>query len=429
MNGRTAKTNPMATPIRKACQTCTRRKRKCVIELPKCRRCQDKGLACVYDCEPLVTTSTTGSSSDFSGSRSSRHQEEAEFVKRQQRRRRKKGCVAAIRVSSDASDDVSDRRFLEYISSLHLSQEISACGLVHPGLLHSLTAVPLVQDPEAVIYCMGEMLRLPDAVRKGRHALFVHPHLKRSQLAKFFDTTSDPVREWEDRNADSSYESRLGLLCPNACVLSHPITETLAATQALILWLIEHAFSEEVVWPLGRIKDGFINLMKWRHLLFQIGSRGVSDAAPLSPWQSWILAESVRRTILMCYLIEGIYHAWRLGWCTHRMFVYSLPFDTRGAMWHAQSEEEWEDAARSQAAHQKIEAASSRYYPGVGDLASFKEFTLTFANAPFEVGDDLFQRLLLVAHHGRKSVEERLEGIGRAREAETKVEEQILRAI
>src|SRR3954447_10530673 len=38
---------------RKACTNCTTLKRKCVIQKPKCTRCSQKNLECLYDLEPL----------------------------------------------------------------------------------------------------------------------------------------------------------------------------------------------------------------------------------------------------------------------------------------------------------------------------------------------------------------------------------------
>ncbi|RFU27681.1 hypothetical protein B7463_g8663, partial [Scytalidium lignicola] len=45
----------MPPSLRKACQACTRAKRRCRPELPKCDQCFKKGIDCNYDLEPLVT--------------------------------------------------------------------------------------------------------------------------------------------------------------------------------------------------------------------------------------------------------------------------------------------------------------------------------------------------------------------------------------
>src|ERR1700744_754460 len=127
------------TSLRKACRNCTKRKRKCIVELPKCQRCRQRNLECIYDLEPLVTSNGA-----------------------MQRRRKTHACIEPSK-----SNDTATHRFLDYISSLHMSDKIYAC-LVNRNLVHSLTAIPLRQDPEAVHYIMGEMRHIPGRAQEGK---------------------------------------------------------------------------------------------------------------------------------------------------------------------------------------------------------------------------------------------------------------------
>ncbi|KIW69458.1 hypothetical protein, variant [Phialophora macrospora] len=293
--------------------------------------------------------------------------------------------------------------FLDYISSLHLSHNIYAC-LVDRSLVHSLTAIPLTQDPEAVRYIIDEMRRIPDLVRNRQHTPFIHVEWLRANSHKYLDlavaattedrSCSDLFREILDQSLDLDLETV-------------PLLELVTVLQALMLFLIRHAFADRPEKLNGPVRPGFTLLAKGCAILWSSGFQRMPH--DLTPWQTWILAESVRRTILMSYLVQGTYSAWTAGWCTHRLFVYALPFSMQGRLWLADNEEEWTTALTSG----QNTTAGGTSTPAMLELRSFKEFTLEFTRTPFEPGGDLFQRLLLVSHHGKKSVEERLARITR----------------
>ena len=345
-------TSTSASSLRKACRTCTKRKRKCIVELPKCQRCHQRNLKCVYDLEPLVTSKVAV-----------------------QRRR-------TIHASVEASK--KNDAFLYYISSLHMSNKIHTC-VVNRSLVTTFSAVPLTQDPEAVEYIIQEMLYFPGRVHRGEPTPFIHPCLHEQTPGRHLDFRVEAEIPQDHTNNHFVQNT-----------MTMPLAQLLAVTQALILFLIQHAFGQKDLTS-KPIETGFQVLMKWRTLLWSRGFRAMPD--DLTPWQSWLLGESVRPTILMSYLVEGTYSARRRGWCIHRLFVYALPFSTQGSLWLADTEDEWS-------------ALVGTNVNTVGDtaqeLVSFEEFTRTFAKTPFQPGDDLFQKLLLISHHGRVLVEDRL---------------------
>jgi hypothetical protein len=369
-----------ATILRKACRICTKRKRKCIVSLPRCQRCRRLSLECIYDLEPLV----------------SRHESRAVAS---MQTRQPDGDTAPTSSPSSSFD------FLQYISSLHMSSRIYAV-LPLPfdrPLAHSFTAVPLAQDPEAVRFILAEMRLFPSRVREGKTTPFTHASILDPILRKYIDS------------ADCGGDSDFHALDTTAGSVSMALPDLVAATQALILRLIAHAFRAEdrAVQPQPKhIKTSFHLLTRWRTRLWKSGFRGLSDTPPPSAWHSWILAESVRRTILMAYLVEGTYCAWRAGWCTHQLFVYALPFSARGRLWLAETEKEWAALARPDDAAVDSGGETSRL-SAARELVSLKEFTMTFAATPFEPGDDLFQRLLLVSHHGKHAVDDRLAKIAK----------------
>jgi len=119
----------------------------------------------------------------------------------------------------------------------------------------------------------------------------------------------------------------------------------------------------------------------------------------LNRWEGWVLGESIRRTILMVYIVGGTYCAWSRGYCNHELFIEALPFDARSDLWGADSEGEWTAT---------LNRGQDR--PGIGNgpchLVSCHEFTTSFIRKPFDPGLDTFQKLVLIAHHGKVAVDE-----------------------
>ena len=110
--------------------------------------------------------------------------------------------------------------------------------------------------------------------------------------------------------------------------------------------------------------------------------------ASLSPWQAWLFAETVRRTILISYLIRGVYSEYKLGYCVHHLNVEALPFDGHTRLWEPKTATAWESL--------KPGLASS--------MVSLREYTNDYARG-LTHPRGVFETLLLVSRHGRKAVE------------------------
>lgn len=64
----------------------------------------------------------------------------------------------------------------------------------------------------------------------------------------------------------------------------------------------------------------------------------------LSPWASWVFAESVRRLIIICHIILAIDSALTRGYTSHLLCFEALPFDMRAQAWSADNAHDWEAA-------------------------------------------------------------------------------------
>lgn len=84
---------------------------------------------------------------------------------------------------------------------------------------------------------------------------------------------------------------------------------------------------------------------------------GDSDRAPgadghMGSWHSWIVAESIRRTVMTVFMFYGLYSLAMHGFCSELPTLAKLPVSTTPAPWH--SEAAYLARARSGAAQQTL---------------------------------------------------------------------------
>ncbi|KAL4984249.1 hypothetical protein BDW68DRAFT_21205 [Aspergillus falconensis] len=268
--------------LRKACLNCTASKRKCVIRIPKCTRCAQRGLECMYDLEPLSTP------------------------------------VAQLRESPK------------------FTWNPSICESPGYCLIKRVRTRPCNVDPAICQPGHGdalEVLRLgyqsvPGLFRAEKPALFVHPklhlHDSYNHLAALVETEKD-----------GSHQSFNRLIELDINVV--PIKEALTALQALLIHLATFTLN-------GQNVECFLDLLvDWSQAL--LASAQTRLPPDPSPWQMWLFGESVRRTIVMAYALAMAINSFTNGYCTYWMFLESLPFDRRAGLWMAESPQAWIAAA------------------------------------------------------------------------------------
>jgi hypothetical protein len=65
---------------------------------------------------------------------------------------------------------------------------------------------------------------------------------------------------------------------------------------------------------------------------------------PDTPWQHYLFAESIRRTILMSLMLRGIYSLLKKGWCGLSNAIQTVPWTAQKALWEAESGWRWRKA-------------------------------------------------------------------------------------
>ena len=356
--------------LRKSCEACVKAKRRCDAQLPQCSRCFNKALTCSYDNEPLA------------------NQEERPI-----------SFASAVTTTCEMTRGPNDPAhnwhsiLSPFTHAPRLTQSThelrlwnTECLLYEPAM----TSIPLHSDDATVQYLVNQLKEIPFMFARERCTPFIHSQIYEEWLPRQIQdvyTICGSYSLMTGRTVDTIHTilgKRLGDLVRNYKPNSS-FEELLASVHALMLYLLIHLFDNGTrVQRLGELY--LATLARWTCQLWQQAPSQIPDS--LTPWQAWVFAETVRRTILISYLIRGVYSEVRLGYCLHQLMVSALPFDGRTCLWEPKTATAWEtlDPGRSPS------------------MVSFREYTDDYAKG-LTHPRAVFETLLLVARHGRKAVE------------------------
>ncbi|TVY92463.1 hypothetical protein LAWI1_G001383 [Lachnellula willkommii] len=238
-----------------------------------------------------------------------------------------------------------------------------------------------------------EVLRLgfrsvPVLARAGKPAVFVHPKLQ-CGIDKHFVAGLGEVGE-----SGVCCESFQRLV--EIDVKAVPVKEALVALQALLIYLATSFFSASQTEQKNEMAERFLTVLsEWTQALLAAAPTATKmPRRNQSPWQDWLLGESIRRTIIMSYILSLTLAGFRSGYCSNWLFVESLPFDRRAGLWMAESPQAWI----------WISAAGARNGNEVEQhLNSLHEFAESLHVSPLvdhNFRGDLFLILLVYGHNG-----------------------------
>ncbi|KAH6667727.1 hypothetical protein B0J14DRAFT_170821 [Halenospora varia] len=318
--------------LRKACANCTTSKRKCVVQKPKCARCSQKNLECVYDLEPLNAPCT-------------------EF---------EKVLTFGFNLSNYHSLGIC------IIRNLKLQASDIDPAICVPGRENALEITRLGFDT------------VPELIRARKPASFVHPKLQLPDIHNHFTALV------ENEAKGVSCESFKRLIQIDIKTLS--LKEVLTALQALLVHLAASIFSPSPIEQEDADKSLSI-LYEWTQTLLACVDAGMPKSQ--SPWQDWLLGESVRRTVFMAYGFNISVCSYKYGYCSNWLFMESLPFDARPGLWMAESPQAWIAVARARSGEEVRER-----------LKSYHEFAGTFHGQTPDFCGDMFLSLVAFAHNG-----------------------------
>lgn len=346
--------------LQRSCQACIKARRRCDLAYP-CARCSAKRIPCHYTNGPSHTEKTLWSDSiiqprklvgDYSEQALILDVYHGRLDTRLQTFRRQ-----VLRADSyDGSRPpyaITDPAVLSWI------QEASGGALSkkHGNSLQIFNPLHLeivqVFD-QATLQQLASILRtFPAQFAQHGSTAFVHSGLydgvddaNSSNLSLPLEQARDICRSYQlggEYLADSRFHTlRLTIrrLLRLARRSINTFAENLAYAQAIIVLQIIALLAE----PAAKEEEDTVerdNEEMWAltHTLWQHAPTQLSPT--LSPWKAWLFSENVRRTIMVCNVLLGVYSSLRRGYTMHPLCVEALPFDARTGLWDAQSEAAW----------------------------------------------------------------------------------------
>ncbi|OGM40504.1 hypothetical protein ABOM_010640 [Aspergillus bombycis] len=283
---------PKRVTLRRSCQACVRGKRRCDQRWPRCSRCQARRIDCEYINIPLPA-------------------------------------------GPDASNATSH--------VVRRASSVSDLPIHRP--------LPLVimkgYDADIISFLIAGMRSFPTEFAKNMKTDFIHPDLYQSSEAS---TVLQNVRTLcrlhsQARQGDNT-TSLTPLLQQHCAELlrksGRPASfqELLACIQSLLILQCLLILDEKT--DLGPYSETISTMLSnVGRRLWQKAPTQLSHT--MSPREAWLFAESVRRTIIVAFMLRSVYSLLKRNYSVRTPFVDSLPFDVRTTLWDT-DDGVWDDA-------------------------------------------------------------------------------------
>ncbi|KAH8894329.1 hypothetical protein GQ53DRAFT_92838 [Thozetella sp. PMI_491] len=344
---------------RRSCDSCFKGRRKCDLVSPTCGRCQRRRRGCHYTRRSETpqnpsSPGTTGSDVDTPWRR-----------------------PCGNRWSADTSlrADSSDGKFMVDLLNLGIPNMI--------GLLGDMP--PVTGNTQSWQWVIRQIKSYPKAFAQRAETEFIHKNslvsgtLSRPMRAAFGICTA-----YSCMNADNravvfrSLDAEMAELwkpTENSTLL-----DDLAVMQAVALYQTIRLFDGDLQHRLIAEQQHFVLGVRALALLHRAEAE-LRNALPT--WETWILAEAVRRTVMMSFMVYGVHAVFKQSVCPVMPTLAILPLSTQQGFWSSR-------AAYVQHAHEDV-------------TLRYEEFTAHWLASPPRKLQP-FEKVILVACKGLESV-------------------------
>ena len=341
---------------RKSCDACFTGRRKCDLAFPTCKRCQKNKRSCCYAYPPPTTENHT---SDVASS--------AEPVS--------EGGLDSWSFNAPWEVGLSDSSLMEdflypsvpnLVGDLGQLQPVSGSTRSWQWVMEQLQVYPRTfaqQAATAFIHKDLAHVALPQKTRVAFGICAAYACMNEANQSTLFRTLDAEVSE---------------LLTPAS---TGTLLEDLSKMQALVLYQIIRLFK-------GGLKQRALAeqqqsiLGTWALQLLQRTDAELQGVRPT--WETWVLTESIRRTVIVAFIANAVYSIFKNGICPELPTLSVLPISTKQTFWNSR-------AAFLRESH---EDATMKY-------AEFTDFWLASPQRKLEP----FEKVILVACKGIEPVE------------------------
>lgn len=275
--------------LRRSCLACVKGKRRCDKRWPKCSRCQKRQVDCEYANVPLTRQPS------ISG-------------------------IARARNFPDPR--------------------------IYPSL--SLEIVK-GYDPNVIRFLEEGMRNFPVVFARSMKTMFIHPELFELGTPSAIQEVHALCKLHVMATAQRTPGSLLPILRRKSAELQRQVNHTanfqdlLGCIQALLLIQCILILNEDDTEPFPYSETVSTMLVDLAERLWQQAPIQLPNT--LSPKRAWLFAESVRRTIIVGFMLRSVYSLRKRNYSVRNPFIDSLPFDVRVSLWDEDSAEVWSGVA------------------------------------------------------------------------------------
>lgn len=348
---------------RKSCNPCFGARRKCDLTYPICRRCQKLGKECQYAYPPQLSVIVTGTTPPDAAAVSSAR------VLGPSLRRKREGYKKPFHLVHYGNSQGHGPQLLreptlppDYLNEHTVYSE----NMGWTWLFNQIRTIPLVFATQAETVFIHKSLYNDTYPRPLRAAFGICAgcvSLNERNRSVLFQALDDQVSE---------------LLTP---ALKGSLAEDLVTLQAVLLYeTIRLFYGGPEARAVAESQEYAVRTYALKLLQRANAELGITQQT----WESWILAESVRRTVVMLFKVYTTYSSFRRGRCEGSTALQLLPVSTRSTWW-----------------------SSREAYPQIpyrDETMIYKDFT-SFRPVVPQPDIDLFDKLLLVGYMGNDQFE------------------------
>ena len=329
------------------------------MSLPRCFRCQVRALECLYQNNPSSISSNRLPDLEIGAEQGSSlapgHQAESfEVVPDHDM-----GFVASA--GQPLQTDLSVPPFPDYnLDWQEVMENIEVFSVpdhMTPNVSPSQSVLAGEIYQERIIYAVKRLRALPkDFVTHGQTP-FIHRNLYDDRIPVAIQDAMGVCSLYQARNETTQamihqiITQKVRSLLTNYKQPGLSVLDQLASVQSLALFQIICLFDGDIRMRADaeRIEPTFSDWIAQLRLRVQDLDTDCEILCPSSDrthgqWQSWIFAESVRRTVIIGFTIQGLYCFLKNGWDNSHHEFESLSFFAQKALWAAHSEYQWRSA-------------------------------------------------------------------------------------
>lgn len=324
----------------KSCVACIQTKRKCDRTQPRCQRCITTGSACQYigrtraRPQQIAEQSITRTAVDWQ-----LQAFEVDHVS---------SATLLAPITNEVSFDI-----LQQPLNLPLNESLPL--ITNIGDLVTHLQPPFI-DPDSklyarVEYCAARLSLIPNLFATTGQTMFIHrqsfqvmpsPVLQQAMSACALYCIKTPSTK---PVVHQVLQHNVQHLLATTNLTSATNAELLAGLQALLLYQLMRLFDGDIRLRASAEADESATVL-WAS---ELRTRACAISMPRHPvstfsndsneWQLWLFSESIRRTVVTTFLLQGVYNYLKTG--TDRPSVVGVYFTMQEGLWNAQSEAGW----------------------------------------------------------------------------------------